>query len=219
MNTKSNAISVLCYGDSNTWGQKPDKSGRYPADVRWTGVLQKNLGDEHYIIEEGLNNRTTNLDYSKKPGRNGRTYLAPCIASHNPLDFVVIMLGTNDLKIEYDRTPSQIVTAINSLIEDIKNNAWNKQKRIPEIIIVSPILIDSQAPGIKDFSLGSYNEESALKSHQLADELANVTKENNCHFLNAATVSKAGEDGIHFDKVSHASLGLLIADCIKQIKF
>src|SRR5476651_2205463 len=103
MTTNPNAITVLCYGDSNTWGQKPDKSGRYPADIRWTGRLQQLLGNGYYIIEEGLGSRTTDLDYDKKSGRNGKIYLIPCLESHNPIDVVVLMLGTNDLKIEFDR--------------------------------------------------------------------------------------------------------------------
>ena len=219
MNTKSDATTVLCYGDSNTWGQKPDKSGRYPADIRWTGTLQQSLGDSYYIIEEGLSSRTTDLEYLRKPGRNGKTYLTPCIASHNPLDLVIIMLGTNDLKIEFDRSTAQIATAISELIEDIKNNAWDKQKSIPKIVVVSPILIDDLAPDFKNFYSENYNDESALKSRQLASELMNIAKNSDCRFLDAATVSRAGTDGVHFDEVSHPALGTLIANYIKQIKF
>ena len=219
MNTKSDAITVLCYGDSNTWGQKPDKSGRYAANIRWTGILQKTLGNTYYIIEEGLSSRTTDLEYSRKPGRNGKSYLTPCIASHNPLDLIIVMLGTNDLKIEFDRSTAQIAAAVSGLVEDIKNNAWNKQKNTPEIIVVSPILIDEQAPDFKNFYSENYNEESALKSRQLAAEITNIAKIHNCHFLDAATISRAGSDGIHFDEASHPALGLAIADCVKQIKF
>jgi lysophospholipase L1-like esterase len=219
MNIKPNAITILCYGDSNTWGQKPDKSGRYPANIRWTGALQQSLGDNYYIIEEGLSSRTTDLEYSRKPGRNGKTYLTPCIASHNPLDFVIVMLGTNDLKIEFDRSAAQIATAISRLVEDIKNNAWNKQKSIPEIIVVSPILIDDLAPDFKNFYSENYDDESALKSQRLASELVNIAKNSDCHFLDAATVSRSDSDGVHFDEASHPALGKLIANYIEQIKF
>ena len=77
MTTNPNAVTILCYGDSNTWGQKPDKSGRYPADTRWTGRLQNQLGDGFAIIEEGLGSRTTDLEYAKKPGRSeiGRAHV------------------------------------------------------------------------------------------------------------------------------------------------
>ena len=51
--------SILCYGDSNTYGLMPDSPDRYPRDVRWTGILQKKLGEDYYVIEEGLSGRTT----------------------------------------------------------------------------------------------------------------------------------------------------------------
>ena len=218
MNTKSDATTILCYGDSNTWGQKPDKTGRYAADVRWTGVLQRNLGDNYYIIEEGLSSRTTDLDYARKPGRNGKSYLTPCLGSHNPIDLVILMLGTNDLKIEFNRSSAEIASAIKGLVDDIKNNAWNKRKAAPQIIILSPILIDGIAPDFSNFYSEHYNEESVTKSHQLAKALQAIADESRCHFLDAATVSHAGSDGIHFDEASHPRLGRFLADYIKQIK-
>jgi lysophospholipase L1-like esterase len=219
MNTKPDATTILCYGDSNTWGQKPDKTGRYAADVRWTGVLQQNLGGDYYIIEEGLSSRTTDLDYSRKPGRNGRSYLIPCLGSHNPIDLVILMLGTNDLKIEFNRSSAEIASATKGLVDDIKNNAWDKRKTAPQIIIISPVLIDSAAPNFSNFYSEHYNEISASKSRQLAKDLQAIADSSGSHFLNAATVSHAGSDGIHFDEASHPPLGRLLADYIKQTKF
>lgn len=219
MNTKPDAITILCYGDSNTWGQKPDKTGRYAADVRWTGVLQQSLGNNYYIIEEGLSSRTTDLDYSRKPGRNGKSYLIPCLASHNPIDLVVLMLGTNDLKIEFNRSASKIASAVDGLVDDIKGDAWNKQRSAPKIIILSPILIDSSAEDFNNFYSENYNEESASKSRQLAKELQIVADNSGAHFLDAAAVSHVGSDGIHFDEASHPALGRFLADYIKQMSF
>ena len=219
MNTKSDTIAILCYGDSNTWGQKPDKSGRYPADTRWTGVLQQNLGDDYYVIEEGLSSRTTDLDYSKKPGRNGRSYLIPCIGSHNPINLVILMLGTNDLKIEFNRNAPEVASAVDGLIDDIESNAWNQQKDAPQILVLSPILINGSARDFKVFYSHNYNEESVLKSQQLASELKKVASNRGCHFLDAASTANAGSDGIHFDEASHPRLGLLLAEYIKQMSF
>ena len=83
-------------------------------------MLQDNLGDDYSIIEEGLSSRTTDLDYAKKPGRNGRTYLEPCLDSHAPLNAVILMLGTNDFKIEFNRSVEEIGQAIQRLIELIQ---------------------------------------------------------------------------------------------------
>ena len=89
---------VLVYGDSNSWGFEPGSGKRYGEEVRWTGVLAENLGSDTRVIEEGLNGRTTVFDDPLEPGRNGKTYLGPCLQSHHPLDLVILMLGTNDLK-------------------------------------------------------------------------------------------------------------------------
>ena len=46
-------MNILCFGDSNTWGYKPDKSGRYDENIRWTGLLQKNSDLDITLLEEG----------------------------------------------------------------------------------------------------------------------------------------------------------------------
>lgn len=217
MITNPNAIKILCYGDSNTWGQKPDKTGRYPANVRWTGVLQALLGNEYYIIEEGLGSRTTNLDYDRKPGRNGKTYFQPCLESHNPLDFIVIMLGTNDLKSEYGRSAQEVAHAIEGLVEDVRKYGKNKDGSAPQIILISPILVNVNAPRFAEFYTGYYDEHALEQSKLLGKALEEVAKKTDCHFIDAAETAEAGEDGIHFDETSERALGELMAETIKSI--
>ena len=103
--------TILCYGDSNTWGFTPIDAvipitnkkiapiKRYNRKEKWTGRLQKLLGENYYVIEEGLNGRTTNLNYHIPPDRNGKTYLPPCLYTHAPIDLVILALGTNDLNL------------------------------------------------------------------------------------------------------------------------
>lgn len=212
MNTNPTAKTILCYGDSNTWGQTPDKTGhRYPAGIRWTGVLQARLGDDYYVIEEGLSSRTTNLDYAKKPGRNGRTYLEPCLDSHAPIDTVVLMLGTNDLKIEFNRSAEEIAQAAQGLVELIQNKTAKYNGTPAEVLLVSPILVDDDAPRHKEWYSDYYNATSAEKSSELASALRLVAQTIGCQFTEAAQVARAGEDGIHFDEASHGALGELLA--------
>ncbi|HLZ14561.1 MAG TPA: SGNH/GDSL hydrolase family protein [Candidatus Saccharimonadales bacterium] len=208
MNTNPAAQTILCYGDSNTWGQKPDKAGRYPVDVRWTGLLQKALGQGYYVIEEGLGSRTTDLEYARKPGRNGKTYLEPCLDSHLPIDIVILMLGTNDLKIEFNRSVQDIASAIERLIEIIKDKTAYQDNKAAQIILVSPILIDNTAPNFaKLYTPDYYDHESALKSRQLAPALQKVAGDAGCLFVDAAQVAHAGDDGIHFSQEAHTALG------------
>ena len=84
--------TILCYGDSNTWGYIPGTGNRYPRQVRWTGVLQNLLGEKFHVIEEGLNGRTTVMDDPTRIAKNGLPYLRPCLDSHAPIDLVVLML-------------------------------------------------------------------------------------------------------------------------------
>ncbi|MEO5627990.1 MAG: SGNH/GDSL hydrolase family protein [Candidatus Saccharimonadales bacterium] len=217
MNANPKAITILCYGDSNTYGQKPDRDGRYAADVRWTGVLQKLLGEDFYVIEEGLGSRTTDLEYDKKPGRNGKTYLEPCLDSHNPLDVVVVMLGTNDLKIDFHRSPEEVGKAIKGLVELTQAKSKNLAGSTSKIILVSPILVDDTAPRFTEFYTGYYDHEAAVKSQQLSDVIKAVADELNCNFIDAASVAKPGVDGLHMNEESNAPFAELLAKEIGEL--
>ena len=80
--------TIVCFGDSNTWGANASTRDRYPWAQRWTGLLQRELSDGYRVVEEGLNGRTTNLDDTIEPHRNGLTYLLPCLETHGPIDLI-----------------------------------------------------------------------------------------------------------------------------------
>lgn len=197
-------------------GAEARQNGRYPADVRWTGKLQTLLGDRYDIIEEGLGSRTTDLDYSRKPGRNGKTYLVPCLGSHTPLDIVVLMLGTNDLKIEYSRSADDIARAISGLVGDVRQYTQDSAGNVPKIVLVSPILIDEQAPRFYEFYTGYYDEKATHESHKLAAAILEVAEQQGCEFIDAASVAKPGEDGLHLSEESQAPLAELLKNTIQS---
>ena len=90
--------TIVCFGDSNTWGFNPATKDRLDRDSRWTGVLRNTLGAEYIVVEEGLNGRTTVWDDPIEGYKNGKTYLIPCLETNHPFDLITIMLGMNDLK-------------------------------------------------------------------------------------------------------------------------
>lgn len=101
--------TVLCFGDSNTYGSIPGVAGgRYDREIRWSGVLARELGDGWRVIEEGLPGRTTVFDDPLSPYRRAADYLPPCLGSHAPLDVAIIFLGTNDLKARFAAGPTDI---------------------------------------------------------------------------------------------------------------
>lgn len=214
MNTLPNATSILCYGDSNTYGQKPDRSGRFSANKRWTGILQAKLGDGYYIIEEGLGGRTTDLDHPNpnKPNRNGLTYFKACLDSHSPLDIIIIMLGTNDLKVTYERTTKEIADAIEGYIDYI-HSSYTGHSRSPEILLVSPPYMDDGAPLFHSSmpTPGIYDQTSVNKSHELAKYMGELAQSSRSHFLDSALFTEPGEDGCHITELSHEKLGQELA--------
>lgn len=220
MNTNPNATTVLCYGDSNTNGTKPDRSGRYKVNERWTGILQHQLGEDYYIIEEGLGGRTTDLDHYNpgKPSRNGLVYFKACIDSHMPLDIVLIMLGTNDLKTVYNRSAKDVAQALKQYPEYIDTYCDERNLKKPRIILVSPAYMDETATQFVESMpvAGVYDEVSAQKSKQFAEPIQKVAQETGCEFFDAATVTTTGEDGCHLDAESHKKLAKALASIIQS---
>lgn len=217
MITNPNATRILCFGDSNTWGQRPDRKGRFAADERWTGMLQQQLGDSFEVIEEGLNSRTTDLEYTKKPGRNGKTYFVPCLQSHYPLDVVVVMLGTNDLKLEYGPRPAaEVAQAIAGLVADVREFGVFQDKT-PHVIVVSPIHITVSAPDFTKLYTGYYDAVSAATATELATSIRATATQAGATFVDAAEYAGPGQDGIHMDQAGHAALGQALAHTIKGI--
>jgi len=119
--------SIMCFGDSLTWGWIPVLEGspthRYPYEERWTGAMASALGDGYNIIEEGLSARTTSADDPNDPRLNGSDYLPSALASHLPLDLVILMLGTNDTKPFFNRTPYDIAYGMTKLVGQVLTSA------------------------------------------------------------------------------------------------
>ena len=207
------AVRILCFGDSNTHGAPADDPEyvRLAADERWTGLLQGLLGDGYDVIEEGLNGRTTDVDYVDRPGCNGREYFVPCLQSHHPLDAVVVMLGTNDLKTCFDRTPETIADALRGYVDDVATNASDRQGRTPTVVLVSPIQIDDHAPLFQEMTAENFDSTGVARSRELSPAIRVVAEERGTEYVDAAAVARAGDDGLHLTRDSHAPLARLLA--------
>jgi len=204
--------TILCYGDSNTWGYIPGTGNRYPRQVRWPGVLQNLLGEKFHVIEEGLNGRTTVMDDPTRIAKNGLPYLRPCLDSHAPIDLVVLMLGTNDTKHRFGLSAFDISEGVAMLVNIIQQSAAGLNNRAPAILLVSPVVLDP-APEKSDLFEGA-----AQKSRELAGHMENVAKANRCAFLDASLHTGVSPiDGIHLDEEGHQALGHAIAQKIQHL--
>ncbi|MBR5953370.1 MAG: SGNH/GDSL hydrolase family protein [Pseudobutyrivibrio sp.] len=193
--------SVLCFGDSNTYGLKPDGSGRFDKTERWTGVLSEMLGHQDYeVIEEGLVGRTTVFEDSTRKGRNGSKLLPILLESHGPVDTVVVMLGTNDCKAVYNASPKLIARGAEILLRQIRDN-----NSAAKILLLSPIHLGDTV--WKEEFDPEFDEKSVITSKELKAVFAKLAEEFDCMFLAASDVAKPSEtDQEHLDEKGHLAL-------------
>ena len=208
--------TVLCYGDSNTWGYatQPRPDGRYGYDERWTGILGAGLGPDWRVIEEGLNGRTTVRDDPVEGAdKNGKTYLLPCLTSHKPLDCVVIMLGTNDLKARFAISAWEIAQGIDVLVTMVLSNPVGRNEGVPQVLIVAPPPTLARFPEHGEMFAGA-----AAKSTAMAQHYRTVAELHGVGFLDAGKVAKSSKvDGFHLDPGAHAAIGKAVAAELKRM--
>lgn len=211
-----NKQRILCYGDSNTWGHAADGSGRYADDVRWPGVLAAELGDGFTILEEALPGRTTVFTDPLEPFRNGRDYLLPCLLSHRPLDIVVLMLGTNDLKARFSATPSDIAQGAGLLLDIIAKSATGRNEQAPKMLLVCPPPL---ADSIYDDDQYDNAWQGGLeKSKRLPVYFAQTAREHNVPLLTAGQfIETSPLDSVHFTEETQATLGKVIATAVRDL--
>ncbi len=204
--------TVLCYGDSNTWGFDPQTGGRFAPNVRWPGVMARGLGEAFRVVEEGLSGRTTVRDDPIEGAhKNGRTYLRACLESHKPIDLVALMLGTNDLKGRFGASASDIAQGAASLAEEILRSGCGTGGGAPAVILVAP------PPLGRLTELAEMFEGAAEKSARFAGHYRRFAGQYGCGFLDAGTVATSSDlDGIHLEAEEHRKLGEAVAASVAE---
>lgn len=197
--------TILCYGDSLTWGYDPEGPGRHALEDRWPSVLQAALGDRAHVLAEGLNGRTTVFDDFAGPAdRNGARVLPTLLASHAPIDLVVIMLGSNDMKPWIAGRAVAAAKGIRRLVEVVRFHPWSLGAEAPDVLIVAPPpMVETADP---DF--GPVFEGGIEQSHMLGSLYADLADETSCGFFDAGSVAKASPlDGVHLDARNTRAIG------------
>lgn len=211
---------VMCFGDSLTWGWVPTVEGapttRYPFEDRWTGALSLELGEGYEIIEEGLSARTTNIDDPIDPRLNGAAHLPIALASHFPLDLVILMLGTNDTKPFYSRTPYEIANGLSQLLAQVLTSAGGVGTVYPApraLVVAPPPLAEMPHPWIAGMFEGAHE-----KSMELSKQYQALTSFFGVDFFDAGSVIRTeGLDGIHFTADNNKVLGRALAGEVARI--
>ncbi len=201
---------ILCYGDSITWGCNPEEGGRFDENIRYPRVLGKLLGSEYDVIEEGCGGRTTVYDTDVDHYVNGKMYLYPCLESHQPLDLIVMMLGTNDVANGTRKNAYYAAAGAQRLINEIRHWSHDRRTICPQILLLSPPIISLQLrPDINQVFDSPYAHDQSLLFRRYYQDVAKLCE---CSFLAAEDYAEAGSDGVHITAESHLRLAKALAE-------
>ena len=209
---------IVCFGDSNTHGYCAENNGRFDETQRWTCLLQKGLGDDYLVLEEGLSGRTTCFTDPIHEGLNGLDYIYPCLMSHEPVDLLIIMLGTNDTKERFGSSAACIALGLKRLIAKAiaTTDCWRDRK--PNILVVTPQNIGREYADTEVAQ--TMGRGCAKKSEELAAQYEQIAKMMGCHYLDANQAVSAGPnhvDFMHLTEDGHRQLAQALLKIIPTI--
>lgn len=208
--------TLLTFGDSNTHGAVPihtaDVRERFKPDQRWPGVVRPALGCT--LIEEGLPGRTcASPDPDMGAFMDGRLGLSIALQSHGPIDMLIVMLGTNDVKARFNLSPGQITAHMAGLLDFALSPDIQARHNGFEILLICPPPVCETGLLVEEFFCGT------AKSHALGPLYADLAATRGIYFLDAGLVISCSTiDGIHFDASGHAVLGDKIAALLTNLQ-
>lgn len=186
--------TIVCFGDSNTYGHIPGAGGRYPRDVRWPARLATALADEAEVISEGQSGRTATIESPAGEGRNGLPYLVPCLRSHAPVDILVIFLGTNDA---FLLEPRLVASSIGQLVEVARAAEAGPDRGAPAILVICP---------------------PPFAGHELAPLYREVCDALGCELLDLEGVTRYSPiDDAHLDEAGHVAVAAAVEERVRRL--
>jgi lysophospholipase L1-like esterase len=204
--------TVLCYGDSNTWGYLAPDGERLDRWERWPGVLQQALGDDVHVVEAGLNGRTTVFNVPEDPDRNGLAFLPATLETHAPVDVVILFLGVNDFFLPYQVTAWRVAHAVGALVDVARGSVWGPGGGPPAVVALCPPPFGDLGA---DRASSPHGEDETTR---LGDAFREMADEHECEVVDlAGRAAFAVPDGIHFDAAGHRAIGELMADRLRVL--
>jgi lysophospholipase L1-like esterase len=205
--------TVLCYGDSLTWGYDAASLGRHALENRWPSVLQSEIGTDVHVVAEGLNGRTTAFDdWLAGVDRNGARILPTILATHAPIDVIVILLGANDMKPWIHGNPVAAKQGVQRLVDIVRGHDYPFGQPAPKILIVAPPVV-SRTENAEFKAMFAGGDEA---SRHLAPLYAQLADEVGCGFFDAGSVAVTTPlDGVHLDADNTRAIGFALAPVVR----
>ena len=215
---------IICLGDSNTHGYCADPNDcadpaleRFNENERWTCLLQKHLGEEYVVYEEGLSGRTTVFTDPLYEGLSALDYVWPCLKSHEPVSLLIIMLGTNDTKERMGANAYAIGLGMRRLIQKAQVTECWGPGGTPNILIIAPPVMGE---GVKTSHVANEMGVGAVeKSREVPAQFKTVAEAAGVHFLDANEVGcEFNEiDFMHLTKKGHARLAEVLGKLVPTL--
>jgi len=196
---------IVCYGDSNTFGFNPIDGSRFDENIRWTSVLQKNLGTEYQIVNEGMCDRTGFVNNPKGFLFSSPKHFPKFISKAENIDSLILWIGTNDLQFQYN-------ISLNAIEKGLENLIKLAQTKADRTIILTPVILNEKI--LDGYFRCQFDETSIVKSRKIIRIYRTLSSLYHCDFLDINKFVKPSDiDGLHYDENSHK----IIADKLAQL--
>ena len=208
--------TVLCYGDSLTWGMDAKAMRRHAHEDLWPTVLEARLRADARVVNAGLGGRTTMFDdLGAVADRNGVRILPTILGTFDPIDLVILMLGTNDVKTFINGSAIGAAQGMKRLIDLVRTYPYEGGRAAPAIVLVAPPRIDALGPSTGFPLMSPRTGEGAL----LADVYRQLAKATGTEFFDAAAVASpaGGGDGVHLDAANTRAIGEALAPIVARL--
>lgn len=200
---------ILIYGDSNVWGDNFTEGKRIPDNRQWPNILKEKLKKEFQIYQEGLPGRLAGSNEKEKKYKNGQDTFISTFRTQAPLDYIIIMLGTNDLQIKYNKTAKTIIKdllwyedCLKNQFEDLDDQKKYFNNKMPEILYILPANFNE--PLI-------FNEKSQKARTKIIDYFESSDK----NYIKLENMPLF-EDGIHLNYEGHEIVARKVIEVLEK---